>query len=171
MLIVPISPSVISLTTRLYSLFELATKKTSTISIAGLCDGSSPVTAESHPLILPLLFTVTGGFPSQKASNAESVSISWRHHVCVSFFSPTGLLLITPPSSPVMKSTRATLEASGAPYQMLSRTELRKRFPQLDFPDDVEGLYDGDAGAVRAERGVMGMQVRGNKAGWNRVLL
>ena len=87
------------------------------------------------------------------------------------FFSPTGLLLVTPPSSPVMKSTRATLEASGARYQMLSRTELRKRFPQLDFPEDVEGLYDGDAGAVRAERGVMGMQVCGNKAGWNRVLL
>ena len=24
--------------------------------------------------------TVTGGFPSQRASNAENISISWRHH-------------------------------------------------------------------------------------------
>ena len=57
------------------------------------------------------------------------------------------------------------VEANRLPHQMLSRTELRKRYPQLDFPEDVEGLYDGDAGALRAERGVMGMQVRGKKAG------
>ena len=26
---------------------------------------------------------VTGGFPSQRTSNAENVSIWWRHHVCM----------------------------------------------------------------------------------------
>ena len=29
----------------------------------------------------PLWWPVTSGFPSQKASNAENVSIWWRHHV------------------------------------------------------------------------------------------
>ena len=34
-------------------------------SLHGLCAGNSPV---------------TGGFPSQRASNAENISIWWRHH-------------------------------------------------------------------------------------------
>ena len=40
-------------------------KKTSKIHVTGLCEGNSPVTGE---------------FPAQKASNAEIVSIWWRHH-------------------------------------------------------------------------------------------
>ena len=34
--------------------------------VTGLCVGNSPVTSE---------------FPTQRASNAENVSIWWRHHV------------------------------------------------------------------------------------------
>ena len=41
-------------------------KKTSKHRVTGLCAGNSPVTGE---------------FPGQKASNAENVSIWWRHHV------------------------------------------------------------------------------------------
>ena len=45
--------------------FVQAHKKTSKLRVAGLCDGKSPVTGE---------------FPAQRASNAENVSIWWRHH-------------------------------------------------------------------------------------------
>ena len=41
-------------------------KKTSKLRVTGLCEGNSPVTCE---------------FPTQMASNAENVSIFWRHHV------------------------------------------------------------------------------------------
>ena len=41
-------------------------KKTSNPRATGLCEGIPPV---------------TGGFLSQRASNAENVSIWWRHHV------------------------------------------------------------------------------------------
>ena len=41
-------------------------KKPSKLSVTGLCEGNSPVTGE---------------FPSQRASNAEKVSIWWRHRV------------------------------------------------------------------------------------------
>ena len=41
-------------------------KKTSKLRVTGLCGGNSPVTGE---------------FPAQMASNAENVSIWWRHHV------------------------------------------------------------------------------------------
>ena len=40
-------------------------KKTSKLRVAGLCEGNSPLTGE---------------FPAQMASNAENVSIWWRHH-------------------------------------------------------------------------------------------
>ena len=54
-------------------------KKTSKVRLTGLCAGNSPVTGE---------------FPTQMASNAEKVSIWWRHdfrdetcnrHSCVAF--------------------------------------------------------------------------------------
>ena len=47
-------------------LFWRRSKKTSKLRVTGLCAGNSPVTGE---------------FPAQMASNAENVSIWWRHHV------------------------------------------------------------------------------------------
>ena len=47
-------------------LFRRRSKKTSKLRVTGLCAGNSPWTGE---------------FSAQKASNAENVSISWRHHV------------------------------------------------------------------------------------------
>ena len=41
-------------------------EKTSRLRVTGLCAGNSPVIGE---------------FPAQRASNAENVSIWWRHHV------------------------------------------------------------------------------------------
>ena len=46
-------------------LFTRISKKTSKLCTIGLCEGTPPV---------------TGGFPSQRASNSENVSIWWRHH-------------------------------------------------------------------------------------------
>ena len=51
-----------------YRLFRCTSKKTSKLRLTGFCEGNPPA---------------TGGFPSQRASNAENVSISWRHHVLV----------------------------------------------------------------------------------------
>ena len=46
-------------------LFRRRSKKTSKLRVTGLCTGNSPETGE---------------FPAQMASNAENVSIWWRHH-------------------------------------------------------------------------------------------
>ena len=47
-------------------LFRHRSKKTSKLRVTGLCEGNS---------------LATGEFPTQRASNAENVSIWWRHHV------------------------------------------------------------------------------------------
>ena len=49
-------------------LFRRRSKKISKLRVTGLCAGNSPG---------------TGQFPAQEASNAENVSIWWRHHVNV----------------------------------------------------------------------------------------
>ena len=49
-------------------LFGRRSKQTSKLRVTGLCEGNSPVTGE---------------FPTQRASNAENVSIWWRHHANV----------------------------------------------------------------------------------------
>ena len=49
-------------------LFRRRSKKTSKLRVTGLCAGNSPGTGE---------------FPAQMASNAENVSIWWRHHEIV----------------------------------------------------------------------------------------
>ena len=43
-------------------------RETSKLRATGLCEVNPPV---------------TGGFPSHRASNAENVSIWWRHHACM----------------------------------------------------------------------------------------
>ena len=50
----------------LYRLFRRRSKKTSKLRVTGLCVGNSPGR--------------TCEFPAQMASNAENVSIWWRHH-------------------------------------------------------------------------------------------
>ena len=52
-------------------------KKTSKLRVTGLCAGNSPVTGE---------------FPAQMASNAENISIWWRHHVLLHFTSAIFML-------------------------------------------------------------------------------
>ena len=51
---------------RFASVSSVYIKKSSKVRVAGICEGNSPVTGE---------------FSSQMASNAENVSIWWRHHV------------------------------------------------------------------------------------------
>ena len=59
-----LASKITSLTTVYSAVYSGADKK-SKLRVAGLCAGNSPVTSE---------------FPVQMASNAENVSIWWRHH-------------------------------------------------------------------------------------------
>ena len=51
-------------------LFRRRSKKKSKLRVTGLCEGNSPM---------------TGQFPTQRASDAENVSIWWRHHSIAAF--------------------------------------------------------------------------------------
>ena len=61
-------------------LFRHRSKKTSKLRVTGLCVGNSPGSGE---------------FPAQMASNAENVSVWWRHHAKLYFFLFWLTLLLT----------------------------------------------------------------------------
>ena len=73
-------------------LFRRRSKKTSKLRVTGLCAGKSPGTGE---------------FPAQMASNAENVSIWWRHH---------GLCCHCWPIKVIVESTWWFLGSSGLFY-------------------------------------------------------
>ena len=62
----PVESQITSLTSVYSTVYSRRrSKKTSKLRVTDLCAGNSPVTGE---------------FPAQRASNAENVSIWWRHH-------------------------------------------------------------------------------------------
>jgi sarcosine oxidase len=50
--------------------------------------------------------------------------------------------------------TAATLEKVGVPYEMLSRSELQRRFPQIAAGPSMIGLFEPESGALVARRAV-----------------
>ena len=80
-------------------LFGRRSKKTSKLRVTGLCVVNSPGTGE---------------FPAQMASNAENVSIWWRHHVVIR-------AQVSPCSRKISRSLRVTgsdLGFSSKPYSL-----------------------------------------------------
>ena len=63
-----VASQITSLTTVYSTVYSGADKKNPKLRFTGLCEGNSPV---------------TGQFPPQRTSDAENVSIWWRHHVCL----------------------------------------------------------------------------------------
>ena len=96
-------------------LFRRRSKKTSKLRVTGLCAGNSPVTGE---------------FPAQMASNAENVSIWWRHHERQD--PPPLTCPPRPLSSPPPPSSLG--QASAVPQTSYEKAILRKTrfFPFLE---------------------------------------
>ena len=64
-----VAPQITGLTIVYTTVYSGTNKKTSNFRVIGLCAGNSPGTGEFH---------------AQRASNAEKVSIWWRHHIFLS---------------------------------------------------------------------------------------
>ena len=62
---VPMASQITNLTIVYSTVYSGRSRKTSKLRVIGLCEGNLPV---------------IGQFPAQRASNAENVSIWWRHH-------------------------------------------------------------------------------------------
>ena len=92
-------------------------EKTSKLHVTGFCEGNQ---------------LMTGGFPSQRASNAENASISWRHHECCHD------LVISPNRRYFISSHEAPL---GAKWHVLWRQQVELISPANRSQDQYkEGM-------------------------------
>jgi len=72
----------------------------------------------------------------------------------VELFTPTGGLMIGPAEGILVTGARRSAELHGLPFEMLSASEVRRRFPVfLTTPRDV-GLYEPRAGVLRPEAAI-----------------
>ena len=58
-----------------------------------------------------------------------------------------------------------TFDTLGVPYERLDPDELRRRFPQLTFPEGTIGLYQEDYGILAASRCVAALATQATAAG------
>ncbi len=58
-----------------------------------------------------------------------------------------------------------TYDTLGLPYERLDSAELRRRYPQLTFPEGTIGLYQADYGILAATRSVLALAARARAHG------
>ena len=75
-------------------------------------------------------------------------------------FAPTGALWTLPPGHVAIAQTTATLEKCGVAFELLTASELRRRFPQFAFSSERIGIFEPQGGALYARKAVRA--VRGN---------
>jgi sarcosine oxidase len=66
-------------------------------------------------------------------------------------FTRTGLLIIGPPDSQLIRGARESAERCGLDHELLSAAALRERYPQHRVAEDEIGLLDPAAGFVSPE--------------------
>ncbi|HKX91565.1 MAG TPA: FAD-dependent oxidoreductase [Sphingomicrobium sp.] len=67
---------------------------------------------------------------------------------------PNGILFFFPTEEPYVQDSIAAHKKLGLPTEMLSQTEMAKRFPMIDFSGISVGLYEPGFGALMARRAV-----------------
>jgi sarcosine oxidase len=70
------------------------------------------------------------------------------HH----YFDAIGGLFIGRPDDFFIKDSRASADATGLPYEQLTRDEIQRRLPDLRVPQGMVGFLDPGAGVLHPER-------------------
>jgi glycine/D-amino acid oxidase-like deaminating enzyme len=69
-------------------------------------------------------------------------------------FQSTGALWTTPPDDPRAAATIAVFAQCGVPFESLESAQLEKRFPQVRFSSERNGIFEPEGGALLARRAV-----------------
>jgi sarcosine oxidase len=77
----------------------------------------------------------------------------------------TGNLTIGPPDSPAVSGFIASAQKYEIPYEYLTATEVRKRWPQLSLPDSFVAGLEISAGIVFPEMSIASFLAEAEKAG------
>src|SRR5947209_6219732 len=80
-------------------------------------------------------------------------------------FIPAGILFFFPTEEPYVRDSVAAHKQFGLPTDVLTRAEMTRRFPMIDFDGISVGLYEPGFGALMARRAVQTLVDRFVKAG------
>jgi sarcosine oxidase len=108
----------------------------------GSTHGRTRITREAyfeHPAYVPLV------------QRATSLWMALEREAGTRLFTRTGGLMIGPEDGLLVRGALTSAEAHRLPYEMLSPTELRKRFPGLRPEPNAVGLYEPNAGVLFPE--------------------
>ncbi len=79
----------------------------------------------------------------------------WREflHGCPeTLFHATGALIAAPAGDAMLHASREAMLGAGAHFETLDSEQLRRRFPQISFPEDSAAVFEPSSGALLARR-------------------
>lgn len=113
-----------------------------------------------HPDYVPLL---RSAYQLWDELESENVSCATREHTPL--FERCGLLLAGPGDGVVVSGTRRAAELHGLPLESLAAEDVRGRFSAFRVPDDLEVIFEADAGLLRVEACVASQLAAARRAG------
>ncbi len=107
-----------------------------------------------HPDYVPLLVRAREGWARLEAESGERL------------FERTGMLLIGPRGGAIVEPTIESAKAHGIEHEVLSRADVRARYPMFEVAEDSIGVYEPGAGCLACEKaiGAMARLARGRGA-------
>src|SRR5829696_5526405 len=80
-------------------------------------------------------------------------------------FYRTGVLWLARERDPYCEATLTNLQAVGASCERLTQSDLRERYPQLNFDGVDWAIFEADAGVLMARRAVQAVALKGRANG------
>ena len=100
-------------------------------------------TLQEHPSYVPLVRRAYQLWHELEDSAGETLMVT------------TGSVRAGPPDSPFFKGAKEACDVHGIPYEILTATEVNKRFPGYRFPDEISSVYQADGGFLLPERCIL----------------
>ena len=100
-------------------------------------------TLQEHPSYVPLVRRAYELWHELEDSAGETLIVT------------TGSVRAGPPDSPFFKGAKEACDVHGIPYEILTATEVNKRFPGYRFPDEISSVYQADGGFLLPERCIL----------------
>ena len=97
-------------------------------------------TLQEHPNYVPLVRRAYELWRELEDASGETLVVT------------TGSVRAGPPASPYYKNAQESCDAHNIPYEILTATEINRRFPGYQFPDEISSIFQSDGGFLLPEQ-------------------
>ena len=97
-------------------------------------------TLQEHPNYVPLVRRAYELWRELEDASGETLVVT------------TGSVRAGPPASLYYKNAQESCDAHNIPYEILTATEINRRFPGYQFPDEISSIFQSDGGFLLPEQ-------------------